>query len=132
MLRAEPTRVGVAHDLSAQGSGLSARQTKGSPYAPGITPTPAVDLRVGIHFLEGVTQVVSLVNPAIFVKLLLSPMRKLEVSVLMAQGSNSPLPREPWRERLHSPPSTPRVFPPGPCDCLRPQCLTATRLCDRT
>ena len=97
MLRAEPTRVGVAHDLSAQGSGLSARQTKGSPYAPGITPTPAVDLRVGIHFLEGVTQVVSLVNPAIFVKLLLSPMRKLEVSVLMAQGSNSPLPREPGR-----------------------------------
>ena len=42
---------GFADDLSAQGSGLRARQTKGSPHAPEkLTPTPAVNLRVGIDF----------------------------------------------------------------------------------
>ena len=35
--------------LSAQGSGLRARQTKGGPHAPEIpTPTPAVNLRLNI------------------------------------------------------------------------------------
>ena len=43
---------GFADDLSAHGSGLRARQTKGSPHAPEkLTPTPAVNLRVGIDFL---------------------------------------------------------------------------------
>ena len=42
----------MADDLSAQGSGLRARQTKRSPHAPeNITPTPTVNLRVDIHFL---------------------------------------------------------------------------------
>ena len=42
----------MADDLSAQGSGLRARQTKGSPHAPEkLTPTPAVNLRVDIYFL---------------------------------------------------------------------------------
>ena len=37
----------MADDLSARGSGLRARQTKGSPHAPeNLTPTPAVNLRV--------------------------------------------------------------------------------------
>ena len=40
----------MADDLSAQGSGLRARQTKRSPHAPG-TPKPAVNLRVDIVFL---------------------------------------------------------------------------------
>ena len=39
----------MADDLSAQGSGLRARQTKRSPHAPGI-PKPAVNLRVDIDF----------------------------------------------------------------------------------
>ena len=48
----------MADDLSAQGSGLRARQTKGSPHAPeNPTPTPAVNLRVDIdgraHGLQG-------------------------------------------------------------------------------
>ena len=39
-------------DLSAQGTGLRARQTKGSPHAPEeLTPTPAVNLRVDIDGL---------------------------------------------------------------------------------
>ena len=42
----------MADDLSAQGSGLRARQTKGSPHAPEkLTPMPAVNLRVYIDFL---------------------------------------------------------------------------------
>ena len=42
----------MADDLSAQGSGLRARQTKGSPHAPEIsTPTPAVNLRFDIDCL---------------------------------------------------------------------------------
>ena len=41
-----------ADDLSAQGSGLRTRQTKGSPHAPEERPpTPAVNLRVDIHLL---------------------------------------------------------------------------------
>ena len=36
---------------------------------------------------EGVTQTLSLVTPAIFVNLLLSPLRKREVYVLMAQSA---------------------------------------------
>ena len=44
----------MADYLSAQGSGLRARQTKGSPHAPEIpTPTPAVNLRFNI---EGLTK----------------------------------------------------------------------------
>ena len=39
-----PTRAGVADDLSAQGSGLRARQTKRSPLAPEKL-TPALNLR---------------------------------------------------------------------------------------
>ena len=40
---------GFADDLSAQGSGLRARQTKGSPHAPEkLTPTPAVNLILGL------------------------------------------------------------------------------------
>ena len=51
-------RTALADDLSAQGSGLRARQTKGSPHAPEIpTPTPAVNHRFDIdclaHGLEG-------------------------------------------------------------------------------
>ena len=43
----------MADDLSAQGSGLRARQTKGSPHAPEeLTPTPAVNPRVDIDCLE--------------------------------------------------------------------------------
>ena len=40
----------MADDLSAQGSGLRAHQTKRSPHAPGI-PKPAVNLRVDIDFV---------------------------------------------------------------------------------
>ena len=40
------------HDLSAQGSGLCARQAKGSSHAPEIpTPTPAINLRFNIDGL---------------------------------------------------------------------------------
>ena len=113
----------MADDLSAQGSGLRARQTKRRPHAPEEhTPTPGANLRVDINFLakgreeeaglsvgkevqqprqftvdasgrgddrrqEGVTQTVSLATPAISVNFLLSPLRKLEVNVLMAQGA---------------------------------------------
>ena len=39
-------RARAADDLSGQGSGLRARQTKGGSHAPEIpTPTPAVNLR---------------------------------------------------------------------------------------
>ena len=42
----------AADDLSAQGSGLCARQAKGSSHAPEIpTPTPAVNLRFNIDGL---------------------------------------------------------------------------------
>ena len=42
-------RARAADDLSAQGSGLCARQAKGSSHAPEIpTPTPAVNLRFDI------------------------------------------------------------------------------------
>ena len=45
-------RAGVADDLSAEGSGLRARQTKRSPHVPEkFTPTPAVNLRVDIDFI---------------------------------------------------------------------------------
>ena len=45
-------RARVADYLSAQGSGLRARQTKGGPHAPeNPTPTPAVNLRVNIEGL---------------------------------------------------------------------------------
>ena len=47
-------RARAADDLSAEGSGLRARQTKGGPHAPEIpTPTPAVNLRFNI---EGLTK----------------------------------------------------------------------------
>ena len=49
--RAGP-RARAADDLSAQGSGLCARQAKGSSHAPEIpTPTPAVNLRFNIDGL---------------------------------------------------------------------------------
>ena len=42
-------RARAADDLSAQGSGLRARQTKGGSHAPEIpTPTPAVNLRFNV------------------------------------------------------------------------------------
>ena len=42
----------MADDLSAQGSGLRARQTKRRPHAPEEhTPTPGANLRVDINFL---------------------------------------------------------------------------------
>ena len=49
-------RAGLANHLSAQGSvtgsGLRARQTKGSAHAPEIpTPTPAVNIRFDINCL---------------------------------------------------------------------------------
>ena len=45
-------RARAADDLSAQGSGLCARQAKGSSHAPEIpTPTPAVNLRFNIDGL---------------------------------------------------------------------------------
>ena len=45
-------RARAADDLSAQGSGLRARQTKGGSHAPEIpTPTPAVNLRFNIDGL---------------------------------------------------------------------------------
>ena len=45
-------RARAADDLSAQGSGSSARQTKGGSHAPEIpTPTPAVNLRFDIDGL---------------------------------------------------------------------------------
>ena len=44
------SRARAADDLSAQGSGLRARQTKGSSHAPEIpTPTPAVNLRFNVE-----------------------------------------------------------------------------------
>ena len=47
-------RARAADDLSAQGSGLCARQAQGSSHAPGIpTPTPAVNLRFNI---DGLTE----------------------------------------------------------------------------
>ena len=47
-------RARAADDLSAKGSALRARQTKGGPHAPEIpTPTPAVNLRFNI---EGLTK----------------------------------------------------------------------------
>ena len=47
-------RARAADDLSAQGSGLCARQAKGSSHAPEIpTPTPTVNLRFNI---EGLTK----------------------------------------------------------------------------
>ena len=49
-------RARAADDLSAQGSGLCARQAKGSSHAPEIpTPTQAVNLRFNI---DGLTKVV--------------------------------------------------------------------------
>ena len=45
-------RARAADDLSAQGSGLCARQAKGSSHAPEIpTPTPAINLRFNIDGL---------------------------------------------------------------------------------
>ena len=45
-------RARAADDLSAQGSGLCARQAEGSSHAPEIpTPTPAVNLRFNIDGL---------------------------------------------------------------------------------
>ena len=45
-------RARAADDLSAQGSGLCARQAKGSSHAPEMpTPTPAVNLRFNIDGL---------------------------------------------------------------------------------
>ena len=45
-------RARAADDLSAQGSGLCARQSKGSSHAPEIpTPTPAINLRINIDGL---------------------------------------------------------------------------------
>ena len=45
-------RARAADDLSAQGSGLCARQAKGSSHAPEIpTPTPTVNLRFNIDGL---------------------------------------------------------------------------------
>ena len=45
-------RARAADDLSAQGSGLCARQAKGSSHAPEIpTATPAVNLRFNIDGL---------------------------------------------------------------------------------
>ena len=47
-------RARAADDLSAEGSGLRARQTKGSPHAPEKpAPPPAVGLRV---YIDGLTQ----------------------------------------------------------------------------
>ena len=46
-------RAREADDLSAEGIGLRARQTKGGPHAPEIpTPTPAVNLRFNIERLN--------------------------------------------------------------------------------
>ena len=46
-------RARAADDLSAQGSGLRARQAKGGSHAPEIpTPTPAVNLRFNIDGLS--------------------------------------------------------------------------------
>ena len=52
----------MADDLSAQGSGLRARQTKGSLHAPEeLTTTPALNLRVNIDGLaEGLEELGSL------------------------------------------------------------------------
>ena len=56
--RARP-RARAADDLSAEGSGLRARQTKGGPHAPEIpTPTPAVNLRFNIEGLTNGYEVV--------------------------------------------------------------------------
>ena len=45
-------RARAADDLSAQGSGLRARQAKGGSHAPEIpTPTPAINLRFNIDGL---------------------------------------------------------------------------------
>ena len=45
-------RARAADDLSAQGSGLCARQAQGSLHAPEIpTPTPAINLRFNIDGL---------------------------------------------------------------------------------
>ena len=45
-------RARAADDLSAQGSGLRARQAKGGAHAPEIpTPTPAINLRFNIDGL---------------------------------------------------------------------------------
>ena len=98
-------RAGLADYLSAQGSGLRTRQTKGSPHAPEIpTPTPAVNLRFDINCLarglegrgdnrrqEDVTHAWCRIALAIFVNLLLAallcPLSEREVKVLMAQGA---------------------------------------------
>ena len=49
----------AADDLSAEGSGLRQRQTKGGPHAPELpTPTPAVNLRFNIEGLTNGDEVV--------------------------------------------------------------------------
>ena len=53
-------RARAADDLSAQGSGLRARQTQGGPHAPGNpTPTQAVNMRVNIEGLAKDLEVTS-------------------------------------------------------------------------
>ena len=67
--RARP-RARAADDLSAEGSGLRARQTKGGPHAPEIpTPTPAVNLRFNIDGLTKGHEVVVVVGGLVVVGL---------------------------------------------------------------
>ena len=63
-------RARAADDLSAQGSGLCARQAKGSSHAPEIpTPTPAVNLRFNIDGLTKGHEVVVVVGGLVVVGL---------------------------------------------------------------
>ena len=69
---------------------------------------------IGRH--EGVTQTVGLVPPAILVNLLLGSLHKLEVDVLMAQGSQ--------RERLFPP-----VTDSTGADAYQHQAADPTKIC---